>query len=110
VGFSPDNRWLVTGSSDGMVRLWDLTAKDPAVGPVVLRGHENAINAVGFSQDYRWLVTGSSDKTARLWLLQTGDLISLARTTVARNFSFDEWLFYFPSKPYQQTFPDLPGP
>ena len=40
VAISPDNRWLVTGSDDKTARLWDLSAKDPAANPVVLRGHE----------------------------------------------------------------------
>ena len=59
VAISPDNRWLVTGSSDKTARLWDLTAKDPAAAPIVLRGHERSINAVAISPDNRWLVTGS---------------------------------------------------
>ena len=37
---SPDNHWLVTGSQDKTARLWDLSAKDPAANPVVLRGHD----------------------------------------------------------------------
>ena len=28
MGISPDNHWVVTGSRDGTVRMWDLTAKD----------------------------------------------------------------------------------
>ena len=68
VGISPNNHWLVTGSWDGTVWLWDLTAQDPAAGPVVLRGHEGTVWAVGISPDNRWLVTGSADHTARLWV------------------------------------------
>jgi hypothetical protein len=73
VAISPDNHWLVTGSSDKTARLWDLTAKDPSVNPVVLRGHENDVFAVAISRDNHWLVTGSSDKTARLWDLTAKD-------------------------------------
>jgi WD domain, G-beta repeat len=40
-------------------RLWDLSAKDPAANPVVLRGHDGPVNAVAISQDNHWLVTGS---------------------------------------------------
>src|SRR5204862_2488930 len=85
VAFSPDNRWLVTGSEDSTARLWDLKAADPAAQPVVLKGHESPVRAVAFSPDNRWVVTGSSDKTARLWLLQIEDLLALARHTVGRN-------------------------
>ena len=55
---SPDNRWTVTGSDDKTARLWDLSAKDPAANPVVLRGHDGAVDALRISQDSRWLVTG----------------------------------------------------
>ena len=60
VAISPDNRWVVTGSGDNTARLWDLSAKDPAANPVVLRGHEGAVTAVAISPDNRWVVTGSS--------------------------------------------------
>jgi WD40 repeat protein len=49
------------------VRLWDLTAEDPAARPVVLRGHEGQVTAMAISPDNHWLVTGSDDSTARLW-------------------------------------------
>ena len=55
MAISPDNRWLVTGSYDRTARLWDLSAKDPAANPVVLRGHEGAVS-VAISPDNRWLV------------------------------------------------------
>jgi hypothetical protein len=110
VAISPDNQWLVTGSEDKTARLWVLSAKDPGANPVVLRGHEGSVNAMGISLDKRWVVTGSSDNTARLWLLQVKDLINLARITVGRNFSADEWRLYFPGEKYRKTFDDLPGP
>ena len=62
LGISPDDHWLVTGSTDKTARLWDLTAKDPATSPVVLRGHENDVSAVSFSPDNHWLVTGSETR------------------------------------------------
>jgi WD40 repeat protein len=104
VALSADNRWVVTGSSDNTARLWDLSAKDPAANPVVLRGHYWPIYAVAISADNRWVVTGSYDKTARLWLFQMKDLMNLARITVGRNFSADEWRLYFQSEKYRKTF------
>jgi WD domain, G-beta repeat len=73
VAISPDNRWLVSGSDDQTARLWDLSAKDPAAKPLVLRGHYGKVNAVAISPDNRWLVTGSDDQTARLWDLSAKD-------------------------------------
>jgi hypothetical protein len=49
-------------------------------------------------------VTGSDGKTARLWFLQIEDLLDLARMTVGRNFSPDEWSLYFPGEEYRKTF------
>jgi WD40 repeat protein len=73
VAFSPDNRWVVTGSYDTTAQLWDLKAADPAAQPVVLKGHEGPVRAVAFSSDNRWVVTGSADKTARVWDLKAAD-------------------------------------
>ena len=81
----------------------------PAATPVILRGY-TLVNAVGFSPDSHWLVTCSDDTTARLWLIQVNDLIDLARVTVGRNFSRNEWQLYFPGEPYRKTFAELPGP
>jgi WD40 repeat protein len=112
VAISPEDM-LVTGSQDGTARLWDLTAKDPAADPVVLRGHRSGITAVALSPNNSRLITGSDDSTARLWLLlllQMKDLIDLVRTIVGRNFSSNESQLYFPSEKYHKTFDELPGP
>ena len=109
VAISRDNHWLVSGSDDGTARLWDLTAKDPSVGAVVLRGHKGTVLAVAISPDNRWLVTGSTDNTARLWRLQVKDLIDSARSIVGRNFIANEWRLYFHDEPYHKTFTDLQG-
>jgi formylglycine-generating enzyme required for sulfatase activity len=90
VAISPDSRWLVTGSEDKTARLWDLTAKDPAAAPIVLRGHEAAISCVAISPDSRWLVTGSGDMTARLWQLRLNELMDLARRTLGRELVDEE--------------------
>jgi WD40 repeat protein len=66
--------------------------------------------AVIISPDNHWLVTGSRDGTARLWPLRVNDLIALARVTVGRNFSADEWRLYFPGEKYCKTSDELPGP
>ena len=109
VAISPDNRWLVTGSEDKTARLWDLTSRDPAAAPVVLRGHEGPISEVAISTDNRWLVTGSEDNTVRLWNLRLDELVELACRTVGRNLTKEEWHQYMGDRPYQKTCPDF-GP
>ena len=76
----------------------------------MLQGNEARVSAVAISPDNRWVVTGSVDGTERLWLLRVNDLIHLARITVGRNFTLEEWELYFPGERYHKTFPDLPGP
>jgi WD40 repeat protein len=55
---------------------------------VVLRGHENEVNAVAISPDKPLAVPGRYDHTARLWLLQMNDLVDLARAIVDGNFFY----------------------
>jgi len=72
VAFSPDGRWVVSGSEDGTALVWEA-----ATGVEVARmTHERyvrfAVTAIAFSPDGRWVVSGSWDKTARVWEAATG--------------------------------------
>jgi WD40 repeat protein len=69
VAFSPNGDQLVSTSSDGTARIWDVeTGSELAI----LRGHEGAVRAATYSSDGRHIVTASVDKTARLWNAQDG--------------------------------------
>ena len=73
----------MSASEDNTIRLWD--PLDPSAAPVVLRGHEAAVQHVGFSKDSRWVITGAYDGTVRLWRLQLGDLVGVACQTAGRD-------------------------
>jgi WD40 repeat protein len=67
VAFSPDGKYVLTGSFDKTVRLWDAaTGKEIKNfdGPA---GHQNLVLSVAFSPDGRMLASGGSDNTAKLW-------------------------------------------
>jgi len=75
VAFSPDGRWVVSGSHDDTARVWEA-----ATGREVARmTHEGDVTSVAFSPDGQWVVSGGWDQTARVWEAATG--IEVARMT-----------------------------
>ena len=64
--FSPDGRFLATGSPDRTVRLWD-AATGKAVKTFI--GHKGIIYCLAFSHDSSRLASSSHDKTIKVWQL-----------------------------------------
>jgi uncharacterized delta-60 repeat protein len=69
VAFSPDGKYVLTGSDDGNARLWDT-----ATGALVrtFSGQTNIVRSVAFSPDGKYALTGGLDDTVRLWDAATG--------------------------------------
>jgi hypothetical protein len=68
IAFSADGKHFLSGSDDGVVRLWDL------MGKRVRRyeGHNAAVTSVALSADGQRVLAGSLDGTVRLWDAATG--------------------------------------
>ncbi|MDF5707279.1 MAG: hypothetical protein PUP90_06245 [Nostoc sp. S4] len=72
VTFSPDGKFIASGSSDSTVCLWNIIGNPTAE---FLLGHEQEVNCVAFSPDGKFIVSGSIDGILCLWDLQ-GNLIT----------------------------------
>ena len=102
-GFSPDDTQLVTGGySEGSLFAWDLTADDPTVAPVPLRGDAGGTFAGAISADSRVLV-GASNEGLKAWLLQPADLVAAACRIAGRNLTVPEWGVLIPGQAYRKT-------
>ena len=69
VAFSRDGRFVLSGSDDGTLKLWDASTG------VLLRsfiGHSNHVNSVAISSDFRFALSGSQDHTLKLWEVASG--------------------------------------
>ena len=84
VAISKSGRWLAAGSTDNLVRIWDLeTGKRDAI----LQGHVQGVWSISFSADDRTLASSCG---ARLMLWQVGswqELLSINEPTMRIEFS-----------------------
>ena len=67
--FSSDGRFIVSGSMDNTLKLWDIqTGKEIRA----FIGHKGNINSVAISDNNKYILSTSNDKTIKLWDLETG--------------------------------------
>ncbi|MBD2577974.1 DnaJ domain-containing protein [Oscillatoria sp. FACHB-1406] len=73
LAFSANGQFLVSGSADGMIKLWDLKSRSPirSFGGRS-SGHTDKVTAIALTPDNRALISGSADKTVKLWEVATG--------------------------------------
>jgi WD40 repeat protein len=74
LGFSPNGRWLVAGSSSGggRVSVWDLSSNED---PFSISDHRNGVLAIAFSPRESRVVTGGNDNSAAMIRLDSKKLL-----------------------------------
>lgn len=71
---SPDNRWLVTASIAGEMKLWDLQHLGNMEPINTFTDQQGTIRTSAFDSTSHWLVTGNSVGAVRLWKAGETDL------------------------------------
>ncbi|TFK59731.1 WD40 repeat-like protein, partial [Pluteus cervinus] len=73
VAFSSDNKYVVSGSRDKTVRIWNV--ETGLQKGTEFTGHPDWVTSVAFSSDSKYVVSGSDDKTVRIWDMEAGQEI-----------------------------------
>jgi WD40 repeat protein len=73
LAFTPDGKWLATGSDSQVIQIWDVATRQRIRQ---LRGHQGKIMRLAFTPDGRMLASADTDGDVRLWnpAHPTGDL------------------------------------
>ena len=70
VAFSPDGRYIISGSADSTIRIWDAVTGTTVGEP--LEGHTSSVYSIAYSRDGHQIISGSADSTIRIWDARTG--------------------------------------
>ena len=72
--WSPDNKWIASGSGDQNIRIWDATSMETVH---IISAHGGNIYSLHFSPDNKLLASASMDENIKLWDVMTGKIHKL---------------------------------
>ncbi|KAJ6481187.1 hypothetical protein DFH09DRAFT_418991 [Mycena vulgaris] len=75
VAFSPNDKYIVSGSNDRTVGIWN--AETGALHHKLLMGHTFFVRCVAFSPSGKHIVSGSDDRTLCIWDVETGTSVGI---------------------------------
>ncbi|EDO31555.1 predicted protein, partial [Nematostella vectensis] len=90
VAFSPDGRYLASGSGDTTVRFWDVTTETPHF---TCKGHMHWILHIAWSPDGKKLASGCKNGEIRIWDPATGKQMG---KTLKGHLKWITWLSWEP--------------
>lgn len=87
LAFNPDGTQLASAAFDKLAKVWDVKSGEELM---TLYGNASNVFGVAFSLDRTRIATAGGDGTVRLYTLQLQDLVTLARSRVARSLTTGE--------------------
>ncbi|MDW7973025.1 MAG: caspase family protein [Thermodesulfovibrio sp.] len=95
IAFSPDGKYIISGSKDNTVKLWEVSSGKEIM---TLIGHSGWVTSVAFSPDGRYIASGSDDGTIRLW-----DIPYDREVAMFASFTDGEWVVITPEGYYNAS-------
>lgn len=78
VAWSPDDKWVASGSADNTVRVWDIATGNEQI---TLTGHNEPVSDLAWSPNGALFATSSADGSIRIWDLETQQVLTVFETS-----------------------------
>jgi len=82
IALSPNGKTIASGSSSGMVKLWDIETRKVTAK---LTGHTKQVWSVCWSADGMCVASGCWDGTLRMWEMESGETVTVLGPIKTRN-------------------------